>query len=365
MFKMASSPHTHSSNLTAKFMLWVMGAMLPALAMQCYYFGYGVLIQIAIALSLATVIELAVAKLRHKPTAYYLADLTGLVTAMMLAMAIPPYAPYWIIVIGTLAALLLAKHCYGGLGQNIFNPAMVGYALLLVSFPVQMTSWAVPVELLKHPLNFSDHLSLVFSGVTTQGIDLYQLISQVDGVSQATPLDSAKTFYASLCSDCNPDVAYYDLVKSPIFIKGSWDVAQGWWQVNVAFLLGGLVLLYKRIIHWQIPVAMLSVFTLCAFLTDMLLADVTSHLSFYAQLLSGAMMFGAFFIATDPVTASTTPQGKLIFGALIGLLLYIIRYYGNYPDAVAFSVLLANICVPLIDHYTQPRLYGTKLGKRR
>lgn len=363
MFKMASSPHTHSSNLTAKFMLWVMGAMLPAVAVQCYYFGYGVFIQISIALSLATVIELAVAKLRNKPITYYLADLTGFVTAMMLAIAIPPYAPYWVIIIGTFTALVLAKHCYGGLGQNIFNPAMVGYALLLVSFPAQMTGWVVPIELLGNSLSLVDDFSLIFSGTTTQGIDLYQLISQIDGISQATPLDSAKTFYSSLCSDCNPDVAYYDLVKSPIFIKGSWDIAQGWWQVNVAFLLGGLVLLYKRIIHWQIPVAIIGVFVFCAFLTQFF--GIKLHLNFYSQLFSGAMMYGAFFIATDPVTASTTPKGKLIFGGLIGLLEYLIRYYGNYPDAVAFSVLLANICVPLIDHYTQPRLYGTKLGRKR
>ncbi|MDG6881542.1 Na(+)-translocating NADH-quinone reductase subunit B [Phocoenobacter uteri] len=363
MFKMATSPHVHSSNLTAKFMLWVMGAMVPAVAVQYYYFGYGVLIQTAIALSLAAVVEVMMAKLRHKSLTYYLADLTGLVTAMMLAIAIPPYAPYWIIVIGTLTSLLLAKHCYGGLGQNIFNPAMVGYALLLVSFPAQMTAWSVPAELFEHSLSFFDSIWLIFTGKMTQGVDLYQLINNIDGISQATPLDSAKTFYAGFCSvNCNADVAYHSLIRSPIFMQDS-DFAQGWWQVNVAFLLGGLVLLYKRIIHWQIPVAILSVFMLCAVLTQ--LFSSTPHLSFEAQLFSGAMMYGAFFIATDPVTASTTPKGKLIFGGLIGLLEYLIRYYGSYPDAIAFSVLLANICVPLIDQYTQPRLYGTKLGRRQ
>lgn len=350
MFKMASSPYVHSSNLTAKFMLWVMGAMLPALAVQCYYFGYGVLIQIAIAFALAVVIEVIIAKLRRKPTAFYLADLTGLVTAMMLAMAIPPYAHWWIITIGTLVALLLAKHCYGGMGQNVFNPAMVGYALLLVSFPVQMTSWSVATNLYHHTLGFGDSISLIFNGLTQEGSTLHHLVSQIDGISQATPLDSAKTNLSILGMD--------KLLASPIFAG---QFAQGWWQLNLAFLLGGMILLYKKIIHWQIPASMLAVFTLCAVLTD--LFSSTEYLSFYAQLFSGAMMFGAFFIATDPVTASTTPKGKLIFGGLIGLLVYLIRYYGNYPDAVAFSVLLANICVPLIDHYTQPRVYGTKLSK--
>ncbi|WGE54178.1 electron transport complex subunit RsxD [Actinobacillus equuli subsp. equuli] len=346
MFKMVSSPHTHSSNLTAKFMLWVMVAMLPALGVQWYFFGYGVFIQVVIAISLAVVIEIALAKLRRKPTAFYLADLSGLLTALILAMSIPPYAPYWIVVIGVIVALLLAKHVYGGLGQNLFNPAMVAYALLLVSFPVQMTGWLVPIDLLNEPPTFSDAISLVFSGVTSDGFSVHQLLGSVDGIAQATPLDSAKTSMQKLGVE--------GVLQSPIF---SGMFANGWLQINLAFLAGGLLLIYKRIIHWQIPVAMLMVFALLSGLTDLLLPH--THLNVVSQLFSGAMMFGAFFIATDPVTASITPRGKLIFGGLIGLFVYLIRYYGNYPDAVAFSVLLANICVPLIDHYTQPRLYGT------
>ncbi|WGE76495.1 electron transport complex subunit RsxD [Actinobacillus equuli subsp. haemolyticus] len=346
MFKMVSSPHTHSSNLTAKFMLWVMVAMLPALGVQWYFFGYGVFIQVVIAMSLAVVIEIALAKLRQKPTAFYLSDLSGLLTALILAMSIPPYAPYWVVVIGVIVALLLAKHVYGGLGQNLFNPAMVAYALLLVSFPVQMTGQSVPIDLLNEPPTFSDAISLVFSGVTSDGFSVHQLLGSVDGIAQATPLDSAKTSMQKLGVE--------GVLQSPIF---SGMFANGWLQINLAFLAGGLLLIYKRIIHWQIPVAMLMVFALLSGLTDLLLPH--THLSVVSQLFSGAMMFGAFFIATDPVTASITPRGKLIFGGLIGLFVYLIRYYGNYPDAVAFSVLLANICVPLIDHYTQPRLYGT------
>lgn len=353
---MVSSPHTHGTNLTEKFMLWVMVAMLPALGLQLYFFGYGVLIQALIAIGLAVLIEIGVAKFRKKSTAFYLSDLSGILTALILAMSIPPYAPWWIIVIGIIVALVLAKHIYGGLGQNPFNPAMVGYALLLVSFPVQMTSWLVPVGLLSEPPTFSDSISLIFTGVTSDGFSIHQLINSVDGLSGATPLDSAKNFYKTLCVDCNADVAFYDLIKMPIF--SSMDFAQGWWQINVAFLLGGVFLIFKRIIHWQIPISMLAVFFVLSFATDLLIDN--RHLSAFSQLLSGAMMFGAFFIATDPVTASITPKGKLIFGGLVGLLVYLIRYYGNYPDAVAFSVLLANICVPLIDHYTQPRLYGTR-----
>ena len=355
MFKMVSSPHTHGSNLTAKFMLWVMVAMLPALVVQCYYFGVGVLVQVIIAVSFAVVIELTVAKLRRKPTAFYLADLSGILTALILAMSIPPYSPYWIVMIGVIVALLLAKHIYGGLGQNLFNPAMVAYALLLISFPVQMTSWSVPSQLLSEPPTMNDAFHLVFTGVTSDGFSLRQLVDSVDGITQATPLDSAKL-----------------AMKAQGFIAP--ELAQnisdklgfnGWFQINLAFLIGGIFLIVKRIIHWQISVAMLAVFVLCSYtdntVKQLAFADSSSALwETWQHLFSGAMMFGAFFIATDPVSASITPRGKLIFGGLIGLLVYLIRYYGNYPDAVAFSVLLANICVPLIDHYSQPRLYGTR-----
>ncbi|MDD0824551.1 electron transport complex subunit RsxD [Mannheimia sp. AT1] len=347
MFKMVSSPHTHSSNLTANFMLWVIAMMLPAFGVQIYYFGFGVLIQTLLAVSLAIVIEIGVAKLRKKTTAFYLADLSGILTALILAMSIPPYAPYWIVVIGVIVALLLAKHSYGGLGQNLFNPAMVGYALLLVSFPVQMTSWMVPIHLLSEPPTFADAMSLIFKGVSTDGFSVYQLVNSVDGIASATVLDAAKI--AKPLSRLE-----FDLLFGDVFLRG-------WWQVNFAFLLGGVFLIYKKIVHWQIPIAMLGTFVIFSGITD-LVSD--SSWSMPLHLFSGAMMFGAFFIATDPVTASITPRGKLIFGGLIGLLVYLIRYYGNYPDAIAFSVLLANICVPLIDHYTQPRLYGTRLDKR-
>lgn len=341
MFKITSSPHTHSTNLTANFMLWVIGVMLPAVGVMWWFFGYGVLWQIALALSLATAIEIIIAKLRHKPTAFYLSDLSGILTALILAVAVPSYAPYWIILIGVLVALLLGKHVYGGLGQNVFNPAMVAYALLLVSFPVQMTAWLPTLSLLNEPPSFADSFSLIFTGVTTDGFGLHQLIESVDGISSATVLDNTKHSQTALPFS---------------------QLLNGWGQINLAFLLGGLVLIYRKIIHWQIPVAMLACFTILAGVTD-LVSETAWAMPWH--LFSGAMMFGAFFIATDPVSASITPKGKLIYGALVGLLVYLIRYYGNYPDGVAFGVLLANICVPLIDHYTQPRLYGTKLGGRQ
>ena len=356
MFKMISSPHTHSGKLTARVMFWVIFAMIPAIVLQVHYFGFGVLIQSALAIMFALLLELAVTRLRKKRMLSYISDFSVILTALILAVAIPPYAPYWVILIGTFCAVILGKHVYGGLGQNPFNPAMVGYVVLLVSFPLQMTTWMPPIALLAEPPTFHDAALLIFSGLTSDGFSLHQLTASIDGITQATPLDSARTFYSALCSDCSADVAFYDLVKLPIFTQNGWDLAQGWWQINVAFLIGGVFLILKKISHWQIPTAMLGSFALLDLLTE--LFGNGAQLSLPAQLMSGAMMFGAFFIATDPVTASITPRGKLVFGALVGSLLYLIRFYGNYPDGVAFAILLSNICVPLIDHYTRPRVAG-------
>ncbi|GJH43563.1 electron transport complex subunit RsxD [Pasteurella canis] len=345
MFKMVSSPHTHSGKLTMRIMLWVILAMLPAIFAQLYYFGFGVLIQASLAISFALLLEWVVTLLRKKPALFYISDFSVILTALILAIAIPPYAPYWLILIGIFCAVILGKHVYGGLGQNLFNPAMVGYVVLLISFPLQMTTWLPPISLLTEPPTIADAYHLIFTGFSTDGFSLHQLTTSIDGVTQATPLDSAKVVLK--------DQEYQFLLTSPIF---SSDLAIGWWQINLAFLLGGTFLIWKRIIHWQIPIAMLTTFTMLSGITELLYP--AQHLKTITQLFSGAMMFGAFFIATDPVTASITPRGKLVFGGLIGLLTYIIRFYGSYPDGVAFAVLLSNICVPLIDHYTRPRVAG-------
>lgn len=355
MFKLTSSPHIHSGKLTARIMLWVIFAMLPALATQVYYFGFGVLIQICLAVVLAFTLEFAVTKLRQKPSLFYVSDFSVVLTALILAMAIPPYAPYWVVLIGTFCAVILGKHVYGGLGQNLFNPAMVGYVVLLISFPIQMTGWMPPISLLHEPPTFGDSVGLIFSGITDDGFSLPQLQSSIDGITSATPLDSAKTWFKT-------DGAVTDLLNQPIFLAGL-DAGLGWLQVNVAFFIGGLFLIWKKAIHWQTPVAMLLSLTIFCGICDLL--GYAHSVSFFSQLFSGAVMFGAFFIVTDPVTAPVTPKGKWIFGALIGLLVCLIRQFGNYPDGVAFAVLLANICVPLIDQYTRPRVTGYGLDGRR
>lgn len=348
----------HSGKLTAKIMLWVIFAMFPALIVQVSFFGYGVLIQATLAIAFALVLEYIVTLLRGKNKLFYISDFSVILTALILAMAIPPYSPYWVILIGIFSAVILGKHIYGGLGQNLFNPAMVGYVILLVSFPVQMTAWMPPVELLSQSPDLADTLGLIFDGKNNNGLTLVELSASIDGITSATPLDAFKTVIRSDNLE-----AFYSLTqRNPIFDRET-DTAIGWLPLNVAFLLGGLFLIGKKIIHWHIPVA---------FLTALFLISCVQYFSPFSTnplfaLFSGATMFGAFFIATDPVTASITPKGKLIFGALAGLLVGLIRLYGNYPDGVAFAILLANICVPLIDHYSRPRVSGQGVtgGKSR
>jgi len=219
--------------------------------------------------------------------------------------------------------------------------------VLLISFPVQMTSWLPPQQIAATVPGFMDALQMIFTGHTAAGGDMTTLRMGVDGISQATPLDTFKT---SLHAGKSVD----EIMQSAIYhgmLAGA-----GWQWVNLAYLLGGVLLLWKKAIRWHIPVSFLATLALCSALgwafSSQPLASPQMHL------LSGATMLGAFFILTDPVTASTTRRGRLIFGALAGLLVWLIRSFGGYPDGVAFAVLLANITVPLIDYYTRPRAYG-------
>ena len=200
MFKMISSPHTHSGKLTARVMFWVILAMIPAIILQIYYFGFGVLIQSALAIGLALLLEWSVSLLRKRPALSDISDFSVILTALILAVAIPPYAPYWIILIGTFCAVILGKHVYGGLGQNPFNPAMVGYVVLLVSFPLQMTTWMPPIALLAEPPTFHDAALLIFSGLTSYGFSLHQFTASSYGITQANPSVHVRTSYSSSTS---------------------------------------------------------------------------------------------------------------------------------------------------------------------
>lgn len=345
-FKLAASPHTHSRRTTQQVMRWVYLALLPGVLLQTYFFGVGVYVQILLALATAWLAEAAVMRLRNRPIAHAWQDHTAIVTAVLLAIAIPALAPWWVIVIGTLFAIVVVKHVYGGVGQNLFNPAMAGYVILLISFPVQLTSWPLPSELAQLPLTFGDTLHIIFTGFTQAGHNLEQLRMGVDGITMATPLDSLR-------QDLGQAMTLTESLTKPIF--GSLG-GIGWAWVNLGFLVGGLILIKQRIISWHIPGGMLLGLLIPAAIYWLFHPDQAIPPLMHA--LSGATMLGAFFIATDPVTAATSNKGRLIFGLLIGVLVFVIRTWGGYPDAVAFAVLLANMTVPVLDKYTQPTVYG-------
>ncbi len=351
-FRIASSPYTHNRRSTSTIMLLVLLAALPGIAAQLYFFGWGNLIQVLIAAVAGVAAEAAILKMRKLPLSKTLGDNSALLTALLLGISIPPLAPWWLIVIGTVFAVVIAKQLYGGLGQNPFNPAMVGYVVLLISFPVQMTSWLPPDTLQSITPGFMDTLSMIFQGHTLAGHTMQQLQIGVDGISQATPLDTFKT-------GLRAGHSAEQLRAQPIY--SGVIAGLGWQWVNVGYLVGGLFLLFTNSIRWHIPVSILLSLTLFSFVGWFFSPD--SLVSPMVHLFSGATMLGAFFIATDPVTASTTNKGRLVYGVLIGLLVWLIRSFGGYPDGVAFAVLLANITVPLIDYYTQPRVYGHRKEK--
>lgn len=337
----ASSPFMFASNTVTRMMLWVVIALVPGIIAQVIFFGWGVLINASIAIASALLCEAFILYLRKRPITPSLLDGSAFVTALLLAIALPPLTPWWIPFVGTAFAIIIAKQLYGGLGYNPFNPAMVGYAMLLIAFPKEMTSWLLPLGLSQHAMSFSELLQYSFHGVLSTSLTL-------DAITGASPLDLLKT--------------QTHLEKSiPMILQQSSQyfgslAGVGWQWINLWFLVGGLVLIALRIISWHIPVAMLAALAIMAGIFYW--QDPNVYASPLFHLLSGATMLGAFFIATDPVTAATTVKGRLVYGALIGILLYVIRQWGGYPDAIAFAILLLNMAVPTIDYYTKPRVFG-------
>ncbi len=335
-----TSPHAHGPLSTQKVMQTVLLATLPGVLALTWFFGFGTLVNIAVACLTALLCEAAALKLRKRPVAFYLRDCSALVTATLLAIAMPPYSPWWLLVVGSGFSILIAKQLYGGLGYNPFNPAMVGYVVLLISFPLEMTQWAPP-----RGVNGTEVPGLL------EALRLCFVPGSIDAVTMATPLDLLKQNTGLLEETLRQ--------QNPQF--GLW-AGVGWEWASLGFLAGGAWLLYKRIFTWHAPVAMLASLALMA----ALFYDGGSSASLGSplfHLLSGGTMFGAFFIITDPVSSAVSNRGRLIFGAAIGILIFLIRSFGNYPDAVAFAVLIMNFAAPFIDYYTQPKTYGHAKAK--
>lgn len=336
---MNRSPYLSNAPSVSIIMLKVLLALVPGIFAYVWIYGGGILVTITLATVTALLAEALALKIRRRPVKPYLMDLSAVVTAWLLALALPPLAPWWLVVVGTLFAIIIAKQLYGGLGYNPFNPAMVGYAVLLISFPLIMTKWPAPLLLAQTKLGFFEQLQFIFSNILPNDV-------KMDAITSATPLDYLKTQLK-----LNHDVA--SITQAPIF--GAFG-AKGGEIITGAYLLGGLYLIQQRIISWHLPTAFLAALAAISLAFYAINPAHFAHPMFH--LMSGASLLAAFFIITDPVSGPTTPRGKLYFAAGAGMLTYIIRVYGGYPDGVAFAVLLMNMCVPLIDALTQPRVFG-------
>lgn len=339
---MIGSPYILSANNSVRLtMTKVMAALLPGTLAHAWLFGPGIWVSLLLCGLLAIGFETLALLWRGYPLKPFLSDGSVLLTAWLFALSVPTLAPLWLYAIGLLFAVLVAKHLYGGLGQNPFNPAMVGYAVLIISFPTYMTQWPAPIQLANHAPGLSEAFNLVLGG---GGIT-------PDAYTTATPLDTLKTL-----TRAGKDI--HSAYAQPIF---GWIGGKGGETVAMLYLLGGLGLMASRVITWHIPAAFLTAVVLTA--GGLHLLDPARHAGPLFHLFSGGVMLGAFFIATDPVSACTTPRGKLIFAGLAGFITVVIRVFGGFPDGVAFSVLIMNVAAPLIDAYTQPRVYGHADGK--
>lgn len=322
------APHAHSGDSVRKNMLLVIAALLPAYVVSVIEFGWGALITTAISVAACVAFEWLIAKfiLKQKPT---ICDCSAILTGLLLAFNLPSNLPWWIVIIGALVAIGVGKMTFGGLGQNPFNPALVGRVFLLISFPVQMTTWPRP---------------LGFSG------------SYIDAETGATPLALLKQGLKS------GDGSVFSQ------LPGLWDAFTGVMGgslgevCTIALLVGGIFLICTKVITWHIPVSILATVALFAAVTGWcgaLPEGLTTAQYVAMTLCTGGIMLGAFFMATDYVTSPMTGWGKIIFGIGIGLIVMVIRTWGAYPEGMSFAILIMNACVPLLNHI-RPKRFGEK-----
>jgi len=339
-----SGPHTHTSNSVSKVMLKVMLALLPATAFGVYLFGWPALNLFIVTVAAALLSEIFCLYIAGKQIKIFVFDGSAILTGWLLAITLPPWSPWWIGVIGSIFAIVVGKHVFGGIGQNIFNPAMLARVVLLVSFPLEMTTWTNPYPLYSTiSPDFIASLKITFLSHTP-----------IDAISGATILGDIRTELGlghTLSEVLVKNTDHNNLLMG--FTKGSMGETSA-----ILILSGGLLLLAQRIISWHIPIAMLASIALLSTIFNFINPHVYANA--WVHVFSGGAILGAFFIATDIVTSPNSNLGKVIFGAGCGVLVYIIRTWGGYPEGVAFAVILMNALTPLIDYYVRPNIYGYK-----
>lgn len=338
---LVAGPYAHGGTSIRGTMALVALALLPATLLGLGQFGWPAILFFLVTVGAALGFEALSLGIAGQPLRPALLDGSALLTGWLLALSLPPWAPWWIGVVGALIAIVLAKQVFGGLGQNLFNPAMVARVALLIAFPLEMTSFTAPAPLWSEGgLSLQQGLAVTFGGQIP------------DGWSGATVLGQVRT---ELAQGVTLDAALDDVFDPAVAALGTMAGSLGETSA-LLLLLGGLFLVARGVITWAIPLSLLgaiaSIATLMHWVDPGRYADAAFHL------LSGATLLGAFFIATDPVTSPVSRTGQLIFGAGCGLLIYAIRTWAGYPEGVAFAVMLMNACTPVIDHAIRPRIFG-------
>lgn len=339
-----SGPHTHTTNSVSMIMLKVMLALLPATVFGIYLFGWPALNLFVVTIAAALISEIVCLYIAGKQVKFFILDGSAILTGWLLAMTLPPWSPWWIGVVGSVFAIVVGKHVFGGIGHNIFNPAMLARVVLLISFPLEMTTWINPYPLYSSiSPDFFESLKITFISV-----------APVDSISGATVLGNIRTELGlghSLDTIIVNNPEHNNLLTG--FIKGSMGETSAY-----LILAGGVLLMTQRIISWHIPVAMLVSVALLSTIFNLI--NPQQYANALIHVFSGGVILGAFFIATDIVTSPNSNLGKIIFGAGCGILVYIIRTWGGYPEGVGFAVILMNALTPLIDYYVRPSIYGYK-----
>ena len=339
-----SAPFTHENSSIDRTMLLVMIALLPATVYGIYQFGLPALFVFVLTITACIFFEAICLVIAGKPVRPYLLDGSAVLSGWLLAMTLPPWSPWWLTTIGAFLAIVVGKQVFGGIGQNLFNPAMVARVGLLIAFPLEMTSWVLPQPMFSaNTPGLFDSLAITFGGAVP---------AAYDAISSATILGHVKT-------EIGLGVPLYDVLADNYDVLGlaTGSVAGSLGETSaILILLGGLFLLYKRIISWHIPVSMMLTLAVLASIFHLVSPERYPDAIFH--LMSGATLLGAFFIATDLVTSPVTYRGQLVFGAGCGALVFLIRTWTAFPEGVAFAVMLMNAMTPLIDHYMKPRIYG-------
>ncbi len=335
------APYLGPQSSVASMMQQVLYALVPAALAHVWYFGPGLIFNLIVASVFCVASEALMMRIRGRQPETALADYSAIVTAALLAFALPSLTPWWVTATGSVFAIVVAKHLYGGLGFNVFNPAMAGYVVILIAFPMHVNLWVAPRmgDIDYQFLTTMQTLQYTLTGMLPESLTF-------DAVSRATPLDAMQSGLRNLRT-------YAEVRTNPVM--GDFG-GRGWEWIGNFFAFGGLWLLLKKIIRWQIPLGVLAGLLIPAGI--MYAIDSSTHASPGFHLFGGATILCAFFIATDPVSAATSPKGRLVYGLGIGLLIYTIRRWGAYADGVAFAVLLMNMATPAIDYLTRPPIVG-------